>query len=92
MPRQIVEIEVPVEAAANFGITFMAISSVSATLLDSGGSIAGKNLANSPEAGQWFRSIFVDKQVPAGIWKLKLENSSNRETEVILTSWSGAVR
>ena len=91
-PRQIVEIEVPVEAAANFGITFMAIPSVSATLLDSGGAITGKNVANSPEAGQWFRSIFVDKQVPTGTWKLKLENSSDRETEVVLTVWSGAAR
>src|SRR5687768_4873380 len=91
-PKQIVEIEVPVEAAANFGVTFMAVPSVSVTLVDSSGSVAGKNLADTREAGQWFRSIFVDKQVSAGMWRVKLENTSEGETEAILTAWFGAVK
>lgn len=86
-PKEIVEVEIPVETARNFGITFMAFSTVSATLLDAAGSIAGKNLAGSPEAGQWFRSIFVDKPVTAATWKLRLENTADREAEVVLTTW-----
>jgi triacylglycerol esterase/lipase EstA (alpha/beta hydrolase family) len=90
--RQTLEIEIPVEAAVNFGLTFMAVPGVSATLLDASGAIAGKNLTDSPEARQWFRSIFVDRPVQSGTWKLKLENTSDRESEVILTAWAGAVR
>lgn len=91
-PKQIVEIEIPVATAANFGVTFMAIPTVSATLFDSSGAIVGKNLANTPEAGQWFRSIFFDKAVTNGTWKLKLENAGDLETEVVLTAWADAVR
>jgi hypothetical protein len=91
-PKQIVEIEIPVATAANFGVTFMALPSVSASLFDASGAMVGKNLANTPEAGQWFRSIFFDKQVANGTWKLKLENTSDRETEVVLTTWADAVR
>ena len=88
-PKQTVEIEVPVEAATNFGLTFMAIRAVSVRLFDQAGVEAGKNLADSPEAGQWFRSIFVDRPVTNGIWKVKIESASERETEIILTTWTG---
>lgn len=91
-PKQIVEIEIPVSDAANFGVTFMAVSKVSATLFDTSGAIAGTNPADTPGAGQWFRSIFVEKQVTNGTWKLKLENTSDRETEVVLTTWADAIR
>jgi triacylglycerol esterase/lipase EstA (alpha/beta hydrolase family) len=91
-PKQVVEIELPVTGAANFGVTFMALPTVSASLVDASGTVVGKNLANTPEAGQWFRSIFVDRQVTAGTWKLKVENTSDIESEIILTTWSDAVR
>ena len=91
-PKQAIEVEIPVEAALNFGITFMAVPTVSATLIDGVGAEVGKNLSGSAEAGQWFRSIFVDKPVVSGTWTLKLENTSDRETEVILTTWAGAVK
>jgi hypothetical protein len=84
----VVEIEVPVETAAKFGLTFMAIPSVSATLVDASGVVGGKNLSDSPEANQWFRSIFVDRPTTVGTWKLRLESTADRETEVILTAWS----
>jgi hypothetical protein len=90
--KQITEIELPVETAANFGITFMAIADVSVTLLDNDNMTVGKCLANTPEANQWFRSLFVDKPVTAGRWKLRLENIAEREAEVILTTWSNATR
>ncbi|HEX6125094.1 MAG TPA: hypothetical protein VFZ23_06940 [Pyrinomonadaceae bacterium] len=90
--KQISEIEVPVETATNFGVTFMAVADVSITLLDNANAIAGMNLAKTPEANQWFRSIFIDKPVTAGTWKLRLENNSEGETEVILTTWSNSRR
>jgi hypothetical protein len=86
------EIEIPVEAAANFGVSFMAMSDVSATLISPSGAVVGKNLARSPEAGQWFRSIFFDDRTTAGTWKLKIENTSDAEREIFLTAWSNATR
>jgi pimeloyl-ACP methyl ester carboxylesterase len=91
-PKQTMEIEIPVEAASNFGVTFMAINSVSASLLDQAGKLEGKNLAASPESGQWFRSIFIDKPVAAGTWKLRLENTADRKAKVVLTTWADPPR
>ena len=91
-PMQSVEVEIPVEAANNFGLTFMAASDVSATLLNDKGAIVGKNLTKTPEAGSLFRSIYFDKPTTAGTWKLKLENTSDRELEAILATWKDAVK
>ncbi len=87
-----VEIEIPVGQALNFGLTFMASPEISATLFDDKGVNVGKNSAKTPEANAWFRSIFVDKNVSGGTWKLKLENTSDRELEAILATWKDAVR
>ncbi len=86
-PKQIVEIEIRVEAAQNFGLTFMADSQISATLFDEKGAIVGKNLAKTREANVWFRSIFYDKPTVKATWKLKLENTSDKEFEMILATW-----
>ena len=53
-PKQSLEIEIPVELAANFGVTFMADASISATLYNEKGVVVGKNLTKTPEAGGWF--------------------------------------
>ena len=90
--KQTIEIDIPVETANNFGVTFMAVNTVSATLLDHAGATVGKNLSSSPESGQWFRSIFIDKPVTASIWKLRLENTSDREVDVTLTAWASLAR
>jgi triacylglycerol esterase/lipase EstA (alpha/beta hydrolase family) len=90
--KQSVEIEIPVTEALNFGLTFMAASDISATLFDDKGAIVGKNLTKTPEANAWFRSIYVDKRVAAGTWKLKLENTSDRELEAILATWKDSVK
>ena len=87
-----VEIEIPIEAAANFGVTFMAMPDVSTTLISSSGAVVGKNLAGTPESGQWFRSIFFDDKTTAGTWKFKIENKSDHEREIFLTVWVNAVR
>lgn len=89
-PRQNVEIEIPVEAASNFGITFMADANVSATLFDAAGIVAGKNLAKTPESRGWFRSIFYDRATTPGTWKLRLENTGAEESRVLMTSWTNA--
>ncbi len=90
--KQTTEIEITVEQALNFGLTFMASPEVSATLLNEKGVIVGKNLTKTQEANTWFRSIFVEKGVTSGTWKLKLENSSDRELEVILATWSDVLK
>lgn len=92
MPKSSVEVEIPVEQALNFGLTFMASNEISATLFDDKGAIVGKNLTKTPEASAWFRSIYVDKNVTSGTWKLKLENTSDRELEAILATWKDAVK
>ena len=91
-PKQTMEIEIPVAAgAANFGVTFMADALVSATLLDGKGAARGNSLANSPESRGFFRTIFVDKDVAAGTWKLRLENTGTLEATAVVAAWSDAV-
>jgi len=91
-PKSSVEIEIPVAQAVNFGLTFMAAPDVSVTLYDDKGAEVGKNLAKTPEANAWFRSIFVDKEVAGGMWKLKLENTSDKELEAVIATWKDALR
>lgn len=86
------EIEIPVAAAANFGVTFMSDPKISATLIDGGGNVVGKNMAGSPESRGWFRSIFYDKQVNAGTWKLRVQNTGDAEYKFVVTAWSNAAK
>lgn len=88
--KQTVEIDVPVSAAANFGITFMADPKVSATLIDGSGAIIGKNLASSPESRGWFRSIFYDKPTTGGTWRLRFTNEGDLEYRAVVTTWGNA--
>lgn len=90
--KQSVEIEIPVTQALNFGLTFMAASDISATLFDAKGAEVGKNLTKTPEANVWFRSIFVDRSVSGGTWKLKLENASDRELEAVIATWKDTLK
>lgn len=90
--KQTYEVELPVTPANNFGLSFMADPLVSATLLNDQGVVVGTNLAKTPEAGAWFRSIFVDTPTVEGKWKLKLENKSDRDLEAILATWKDAVK
>ena len=91
-PGQAAEIEIPVAAATNFGITFMSDPKVSAILADAAGNFVGKNLAGSPESRGWFRSIFYDKPVTAGTWKLHVQNTGDVEHRFVVTAWSNAVK
>ena len=89
-PNQSVEIEIPTEQAENLGITYMATPIISVSLINDKGAIVGKNLAKTPESYTWFRSIFVDKNVTPGTWKLKLENTSAEEREAVIAVWFNA--
>jgi hypothetical protein len=66
----------------------MANPSVSATLIDDKGIIAGKNLSGTPESKAFFRSIYFDKPVLNGTWKIKLENTGTLESSAIIAGWS----
>jgi pimeloyl-ACP methyl ester carboxylesterase len=90
-PKQALEIEIPAPAGANFGVTFMSGPSVSATLFDDKGDVQGKNLADSPEARGFFRTIFVEKGVTAATWKLKVENTGAQEAVAVIAAWSDAL-
>lgn len=87
---QSVEIPIPVEAARNLGLTFIAASGVSATLIDDRGTMAGNNLAGTPDASHIFRSILVDRPIAKGKWTLRLQNTDQAEREVVLSTWSSA--
>ena len=89
-PKQVVEIEIPVPAGSDFGITFMADASVSATLFDERGAMRGKSLAGSPESKGFFRTIFVEQIAGGATWKLKLENTGAFSANVVISAWNGA--
>jgi hypothetical protein len=91
-PKQALEIELAVPASANFGVTFMSGSKVSATLLDDKGAVQGKNLADSPESRGLFRTIFVERGITAGTWRLKVENTGEQEAVAVVATWSDAVK
>lgn len=91
-PKSSVEIEIPVTPAKDFGLTFMADPNISATLYNDKGEIVGRNSAKTPEANAWFRSIYVDKNITGGTWKLKLENNFERELEAVVAAWKNAVK
>ncbi|REJ75338.1 MAG: hypothetical protein DWQ47_07590 [Acidobacteria bacterium] len=82
-----VEIDVPVSSGPNLGLTFVADRAVGAVLLNASGASVGKNDPDTPESGGIFRSIFYDKPVAEGVWKLRLKNTSGVEREIVLATW-----
>jgi len=91
-PKQAVEVEIPVNAAANLGVTFMTDPGVTVSLIDNNGNIVARNLAKSPESTGWFRSLFYDKPVAAGTWKIRIENTGDMPHRIVLTTWAGVSR
>lgn len=90
-PKQSIELEIPVAAGASFGVTFMAGAHVSATLTDDKGAPRGSNLAGTPESRGFFRTIFVDRNVTAGTWRLRFENTGTLEATAVIAAWNDAV-
>ena len=78
-PKQTLEIDIPLEAAPNFGVTFMANPGVSVSLLNDRGVLVSRDPTDSPLAGMIFRMIMTNKSVTKSVWKLKLENTTDLE-------------
>ncbi|MCW1431108.1 alpha/beta fold hydrolase [Novosphingobium sp. JCM 18896] len=87
-PRAMVELEIPVSEGRQLGVNLLAASVVSATLIDQTGVVVGSNLTQTPQASQPFRSIVVDRPVAKGVWRLKVENTSDTEREAVVSTWS----
>lgn len=87
-PHQTVEIELPVEAAPNLGVTFIAPPAISVSLLNPNGTLVSRNLAGSPVASQMFRMLLTQKQVTTSVWKLKIENTTELEQVFAGFTWS----
>lgn len=86
--NQTLNIEIPMQTGSRASIIFAAPPNVSATLFDEKGAIVGANANGTPESKQMFRAITVEKPITAGTWKLKLENKSAGEANVILTAFT----
>ena len=87
-PKQIVELELPVDAATNLGITFVASQSVSVSLVDDKGVVVSRSSSTSAFAGTMFRSLFAYRPFGAGVWKLKIENTSDQKQPFAGYSWT----
>ena len=87
-PKQIVETEFPIEAAPNFGLTFVAAPGVSASLINPAGVLVSRSLAGSPSSSQLFRMLLIQKPVANSVWKLKVENTTDVEQSFAVISWS----
>ncbi len=82
------DIDISAVGAANLGVTFVAESSVSAFLIDPTGVIRSKNEAGSEIADSDIRSLFCNKPVAAGTWKIRLKNTSKDEQIFMAVGWS----
>ena len=87
-PREVKEIEVPLEAAGNFGVTYMAHQSVAVSLADDKGRVRRRDEAGSEMSGGFFRMLFFGKPVGKSTWKLRLENTSDFEQKFAGFGWS----
>ena len=87
------EIDMPVAAGAeDLGLTYIANASVSVVLVAPDGTIASKDEAGSRTAESPFRSLYVERGVKPGVWKVRIGNTGKERTDIALTSWSGARR
>lgn len=85
--KQTTEVEIPVTNGAEITLILFSSPEISATLVDDKGEIVGKNLANSPEAAEIFRTITVKKSFQNGKWKLRIENPEKTESEILITAF-----
>ena len=87
-PKQSVTVEMPVEAASNFGVTFFANPGVTVSLINEKGVVVSKSVSSSAFSNSMFRSLFAYKPVEAGTWKLKIENTSDFEQMFYGYGWT----
>ena len=80
-PKSSQEIAVPVKKGARLVLNFIAPPNVSVTLVKPDGTVAGQNLAGTPDADADFRTIYVESPVTDGTWKLRIESGEETESE-----------
>ncbi|MBS1797524.1 MAG: hypothetical protein JSS81_27115 [Acidobacteria bacterium] len=85
---QTLDVELPVEAAPNLGVTLMAAPDVSVALVDERGAIVARSAKDSPLAGALFRTLFTKNAVAKGTWKLRIQNASPTEQLFAAYAWS----
>jgi hypothetical protein len=76
-----------VTSGSEIALNLFTSPEISITLLDDKGEIAGKNLANSSEAADIFRTITVRKTFQNGKWKLRIENPEKTDSEFLVTAF-----
>jgi hypothetical protein len=84
------EIDFPVSEGNFAGLVMAAPISVSATLLDADGKIAGETKGGPDAMKDLFRTIGVDRQITKGVWKLRLENLVDQPATVFVGGYSGS--
>ena len=77
-PKQSVLIDLPVAAAPNLGLTFIAQPGVSVSLLNEQGVLVSRDPGDSPFANVMFRTVLTRRPVTDSVWKLKIENTTQR--------------
>jgi len=77
------DLDLTVAAAANLAVTFMADPSITASLIDESGAIVRRDAARSPLAGMTFRTLFYNRPVTGGRWRLRVENTSDSEKLIL---------
>ena len=87
-PKQTVEVEVPIDAGPVFGLTFIASSGVSVSLLNDRGVLVSRSMAGSPLSNSMFRMLLTQRAVAGATWKLKIENTTDLEQPFAGFSWS----
>ncbi len=87
-PKQVTEIDIPVEAAINFGVTFVADPGVSVQLFNDRGQLVSRSNGGAPLSSAVFRQVLTQHPVANGIWKLKIENTTDFEQLFGGFSWS----
>ena len=87
-PKQTKEVEIPVRDGTSAGVVLLAMPYISATLTDANGRVVGTSPAITTGLGDYFRTIFVQKEIKNGVWKLKLENVANVETTVLIAGFT----
>jgi hypothetical protein len=89
-PKQTVVIDLPVTAAPNLGLTFIAPPGVSVSLLNEEGVLISRDPGDSPFANVMFRTVLTKRPVTGSVWKLKIENATEGEQTFAGFSWSMA--
>jgi pimeloyl-ACP methyl ester carboxylesterase len=89
-PGERTEFELPVAAAEDLGLTFMANASIEITLIDDRGIETARQKAGSPEAAGIFRAIYIGSPTEPGIWRIRLENTGREAAPAAIAVWTNA--